>query len=168
MDNRFIRYFGIPMVVATVLSIIWGVGMLYLWRAVGKSAEMLAAGTPANRVASRMARVDEAMAPVILYSIAALIVPLLIWFLVCWRLPIGNGEARKMRGLWFTLFLVAFAVAAAMVYWQGFRLGSLSSYMSRSAMIVQGAIGFAALLLGYWIISIISTNRLYRPATLPF
>ncbi|MGJ8563099.1 MAG: hypothetical protein ACSHXY_06050 [Alphaproteobacteria bacterium] len=168
MNNRFVRHFAVPMIVSIFLSLLWGYLLLTIWRAVGKSAAILAEGTPAARIAGRLERIDEAIAPVILSSILALIIPLTIWFVVCFRTKVGSGEARKLRGTWISLFLLSVLISAGLTYYQGFMVGNLMSYMTQGAMIVHGLIGFTSLLLGYWLISVIATNKIYKPATLPF
>ena len=167
MKNRFLKVFVLPLIIASVLSALWAAAVLNLWKFFGRSAEMLVDGTPAARVSARLARVEDAVAPMIWYSIIALMVPLTIWFLTCLLTPVGTGQARRLRLRWMALFVLSILIAVGLSWWRGFSQGNLASYVSSSALLIQGVIGFILLLLGYWIISAVSTNAVYRPATLP-
>ena len=111
------------MIVATFLTLAWTAAIEYLWSNLGLSSAVLLEGTQANRVSSKLARVDEAVVPVIWYSMSALLLPLFLWFLKCWSMKIGTGEARLLRGTWISLFLLSLVMCAAITYFQGFQVG---------------------------------------------
>lgn len=168
MLERLTRIVVIPTFIALIGCAIWGALLFGLWEYVIKSPSVLndrfLTGKSNADISRLLSTVHDDISRVIMFTTIAMFIWMFLWFVRCNFHKMKPREANALKPQWMLMGLAMIVTGVGVAYWTGWADGVLGTRLAMRTMIFGGSGGVVILMLGWWIISAVATQKAYKPS----